>query len=211
MFKTIEAIAVFSCLLFAGARATAGNHFYADGTYVRAYSQGLGDIGCPAGYEFIQTEQGCKTAVLAVGIAENEYHGSKYDGHPNRGPWCWTGAPNSGHYTTGCADAAYGSSRTGGYGANFNNFAESGLICAKTGTFSAATCADFSPNAHACNNGCTTQAYEDCKGSFQKTANAAISGWNRMTRTNVSPDDCMEFCCQQSWCTSFDYNRGKNF
>ena len=55
----------------------------------------------------------------------------------------------------------------------------------------------------------TTTTGPDCQGSFRKTANAAIFGFNKETARSVSPEDCMKICCERSWCNSFDYMRGK--
>lgn len=50
----------------------------------------------------------------------------------------------------------------------------------------------------------------DALASFETTANAAISGYNREQLTAVTPQACAEACAlssRASWCRSFDYNK----
>jgi len=56
---------------------------------------------------------------------------------------------------------------------------------------------------------CTTRAVEgsDC-GPWRHFANAAISGHNTQSLTGVTVEDCMERCCENDWCKSFDYTKG---
>jgi hypothetical protein len=45
--------------------------------------------------------------------------------------------------------------------------------------------------------------------TYVHTPNAAISGHNTRTLSNVSVEACKAVCSQESWCKSFDFHKGK--
>jgi len=45
--------------------------------------------------------------------------------------------------------------------------------------------------------------------SWEQTADAAISGYNRRHLDDVSVEDCKQSCCENEWCKSFDYYKNE--
>ena len=45
--------------------------------------------------------------------------------------------------------------------------------------------------------------------TYAHTPNAAISGHNTRTLSNVSVETCMAACSKETWCKSFDFHKGK--